>query len=104
MPQHIKNWLADNILVCLIGVVTCAFQYGIKVQLDNIEQHQLNSILASEARSDAKYVTRQDFSAATDTLKNNDERSARAVAAVAEAVNSVKTDVAVIKTELQKHN
>ena len=98
----IKAWLSENIVVAILGAIMVAIGWANNSQLNAIALKQDKAILQSQADANERFVTKTWFNSEDVSLRNADTANSAALTAVAVSVADIKTDVAVIKAEVQR--
>ena len=99
-----KNWLSENIVVAVLGAVLAWLGWSNRSQLETISLKQDKAILQSQADAENHFVSKTWYQAENASLHAADSQNSAAIVQVAGAVAEMKTDIAVIKTEVQRKN
>ncbi len=96
------NW-GNLLMVVLTGSVGW-FGWSFNKQLENIALKQDNAILTVRSDIDGKYVTQSKFSEDVGVLRQLNSVNSASIGKIYDTIYDIKTDVAVIKSEIKKPN
>ena len=100
----IRTWISENIAITVLGAIMVAIGWANNAQLSAIQLKQDKANLQVQMESNEKYVTKQWFNSEDAMLRAADVANQAALVALSSTMSDIKTDVAVIKSEVQSKN
>ena len=102
--NKITTWLSENVVIAIIGVTLSWLSWSNHAQLETIGLKQDKAIIQTVADVQSRFVSQQSFESSNTQLHQSDASNAAAIQLIANSLSELKTDIAVIKSELQKQN
>ena len=102
IKTSVRSWISENIVVTILGGVMVAIGWANNSQLTAISLKQDKAILQAQAEANERFVPKNWFNQEDAVLRTADAANTAAVTSVALSVADIKTDVAVIKAEIQR--
>lgn len=104
MSTKITSWLSENVVIAIMGITLGWLSWSNHAQLETIGLKQDKAIIQTVADVQSRFVSQTSFDNAANQMRQSEAANAAAIQVTANALSELKTDIAVIKSELQKQN